>query len=361
MDSIHIQGYKSIRDATIELRPINILIGGNGSGKSNFLSFFEFLNRIGEMRLQYYVALNGGMEKMLHKGPNVTKNIISRITFPSKISTEKSLSYYEFELAMGTSYFVFAKEYIGYLGENLPQNIAKPNLASGGPEAAVSIINGFQISGLLPAIIKYHFHDTGKNSPFSQSSHIQNDIYFLYEDGRNIAAYLYSIKQKEPLVYKRILNIIQSVAPYFSDFYLEPNENSFIWLQWRDKYSETIYGATDLSDGTIRFIALTILFIQPKLPATIIIDEPELGLHPFAIAKLAGLIRSAVSRGAQVIAATQSAELIDHFQPEDVITVDQINGESEFKRLSSDELENWLIDYSLGDLWKQNILGKAQP
>ena len=122
-----------------------------------------------------------------------------------------------------------------------------------------------------------------------------------------------------------------------------------------------IYGPTDLSDGTIRFIALTVLFMQPWLPKVIIIDEPELGLHPVAIEKLAGLIKIAAQQGTQVIVATQSAELISNFQPEDVLTVNQHDGETIINRLSSEDLQTWLDDYTLGDLWKQNIMKGGQP
>jgi predicted ATPase len=360
MDSIHIQGYKSIRDATIELKPINILIGGNGSGKSNFLSFFEFFEYLNQRRLQYYVALTG-LDKFLFKGRKITSSISVKIEF-AKDSNKEYFNYYQFELKAGNEYFIFTKEYSGYRDEyNKRGDFTGANLASLGPEASITIGNNSYLSEYLTRIKKYHFHDTGRDSPFNKEYNVQNDSYYLYKDGGNIAAYLFDIKSKHPLIYKRIISITQSIAPYFLDFYLEPKETNVIRLQWRDKYSETIYGATDLSDGTIRFIALTVLFMQPKLPATIIIDEPELGLHPFAIAKLAGLIKSVAAKDTQVIVATQSVELMSHFQPEDVMTVDQIEGESKFNRLNSDELSSWLETYSLGDLWKQNIIGKAQP
>ena len=140
-----------------------------------------------------------------------------------------------------------------------------------------------------------------------------------------------------------------------------PNNKNLIRLQWKDKYSDTIYGVTDLSDGTIRFIALTVLFMQPNLPDTIIIDEPELGLHPTAIAKLAGMIKSVSAKKCQVIIATQSTDLISHFPPESIITVDQIDGCSKFNRLDSTKLQQWLDDYTIDDLWKRNIITTGQP
>ena len=132
-------------------------------------------------------------------------------------------------------------------------------------------------------------------------------------------------------------------------------------MQWKDKYSSTVYGPSDLSDGTLRFIALTTLFMQPTLPGSIIIDEPELGLHPFAIQKLAGMIKSVAAKGTQVIIATQSTDLVSLFEPQDVITVNQVNGETTLRRLSDTELSMWLDEYTLGDLWKQNIIKGGQP
>jgi predicted ATPase len=192
-------------------------------------------------------------------------------------------------------------------------------------------------------------------------SHIENDSYFLYEEGQNLAAFLYTIREENKTVYNRIVKNIQSIAPFFSDFFLQPNAEGFVRLQWQDRYSSNVYGASDFSDGTMRFIALTTLFMQPELPQTIIIDEPELGLHPFAITKLAGMINIVANRGSQVIVATQSADLVNHFKAEQVITVDQVDGESLFKRLSADELSHWLDEYSIGDLWQRNIIQGGQP
>lgn len=350
MDSIEIKGYKSFKNLRLELRPINILIGANGSGKSNFLSFFEFLNRIYEQKLTEYVALNGGIDKFFFQGSKTTDSIYANIYFED--------NFYLFELKEGDNRFVFSKEGLGY-------HQGYYDVADFGNEASIKSYNGLlrgdYIRKYLSEIKKYHFHDTGKSSPFTKESHIVNDAYYLYEKGENIAAFLYGIQQNAPIVYKRIVRVIQSISPYFSDFYFNINPSNTVRLQWTDKYSSTVYGPTDLSDGTIRFIALTALFLQPMPPKVIVIDEPELGLHPFAIQKLAGLIKSVASRGTQVIMATQSADLITNFNAEDVITVNQIDGITEMKRLESESLNVWLDDYTLGDLWKQNILKGGQP
>lgn len=217
------------------------------------------------------------------------------------------------------------------------------------------------IRNYLRQLAKYHFHDTGENSPFNKESNVDNDKYYLYEKGSNLGAYLYNIQKEKPIPYNFIVKTIQSIAPFFLDFFFRPENNGNLKLRWQSKFSSTVYGVNDLSDGTMRFIALATLFLQPDPPETIIIDEPELGLHPTAIAKLAGLIKSVAAKNCQVIIATQSTDLISHFEPGDVVTVDQMNGESVFERLDSEKLKVWLEDYTLDDLWKRNIIATGQP
>lgn len=246
------------------------------------------------------------------------------------------------------------------------KNAAPSNapIASFGPESTLRFKNmprAHYIRAYLDHLAKYHFHDTGESSPFNKESNIENDKYYLYEKGSNLGAFLFNIQKENPIVYNLIIKTIQSIAPYLLDFFFRPESNGNVRLRWQSKYSSTVYGVNDLSDGTIRFIALTVLFMQPTLPETIIIDEPELGLHPTAIAKLAGLIKSVAAKRCQVIIATQSTDLISHFEPEDVITVDQINGESVFERLDSEKLNVWLEDYTIDDLWKRNIITTGQP
>ena len=352
MDYIEIAGYKSIKNERVELSPVNLLIGANGSGKSNFISFFTFLNRLYNKSLTEYIELTGGANKILHKGIKTTGKISFKVEF------DNGRNGYSAELTAGTDGFVFTDERLIYKGDK------GVNICRYSKEASIKDTDNYRakyIIRYLDGFRKYHFHDTSKNSPFTLPSHIENDIYFLYSDGSNLAAFLYNILKNNKKVYNKIVKTIKSIAPYFSDFYLQPNRENYIRLQWTDKYSETIYGATDLSDGTMRFIALTVLFMQPELPDTIIIDEPELGLHPKAISKLSGMIKSVTAKGSQVIIATQSTDLISHFQPEDIITVDMINGESKFKRLSSKELSIWLEDYTIDDLWKRNIITTGQP
>jgi predicted ATPase len=351
MDYIEINGYKSIKRAVVGLAPINILIGANGSGKSNFISFFDFLNRLYNRKLNEYIALKGGDNKVLHKGKKHTDTISFKIEFGD------GQNGYSARLQSGVDGFVFLRENLIYQGN--PKDISRH-----GTEASIKTTDNYRakyVIKYLNGFRKYHFHDTSSNSPFVQYSNIENDIYYFYEDGMNLAAFVYHIQEVNKIVYNRIIKTIQSIAPYFSDFYFATNKENNVRLQWTDKFSDVVFGASDLSDGTLRFIALSVLFLQPDLPDTIVIDEPELGLHPSAIAKLAGMIKSVSARGCQVIVATQSTDLISHFSPEDIITVDQFGGETVFNRLNSPDLQHWLQDYTIDDLWKRNIITGGQP
>ena len=325
MKYVEIEGYKSIKKARIDLGPINILHGPNGSGKSNFLSFFDFMSGLYDRRLREYVALKGGEDTMLYQGSEGSDSIYAKIQFDRNA--------YSFAITKGAAGFVFTKEELWHdkdPGGNNPTRILNPRTEA---EVKISPLTGAdELRSQMNSFRNYHFHDTGGHSPLNGYSHFQNDVYFLYDKGQNLAAFLLNIQQRHRPVYDRIVGTIQSIAPYFADFHLQPNEGGYLRLLWQNKYCSNVYGPTDFSDGTIRFIAIAAVFLQPKSPSLIVIDEPELGLHASAISKLAEMIKDAAARNTQVIVATQSDDLLNHFESKDMITVDQRNGESVFKR-----------------------------
>lgn len=351
MDYIKIEGFKSIKSLELELLPINIIIGSNGSGKTNFMSFFNFLYHLYNRSLSEYASLRGGQDKFLYNGAKHTKELSFLIKFNGN-----SLSY-SATLTPSDGGFSVTKEEVCSLQDRVslePCDNGSSLKLSCHPlaKSVASWLDGFR---------KYHFHDTTAGSAFNRSSNINTDVDYLYKNADNLAAFLYHIKESEPMVYGMIIEAIENVAPYFSDFHLCPDKSGNLKLLWKDKGSDIIFGVKDLSDGTIRFIALCTLFLQPNLPHTIIIDEPELGLHPFAISYLAGMIKSASERGCQVIVSTQSADLIGYFEPCDIITCDRQQGASCFSRLRNEDLEGWLEHYSLDELWRRHIIDNGHP
>jgi len=352
LDRLILKGYKSIKSIEVEFRDINILIGANGAGKSNFIGFFNFMRKLIEKELELTIAQMGGANKVLYFGIKTTQELFLDLHFPpnrykaSLIPTEDNkLVFKEENSYIDSSKKNFIKPNIGGTETNLPFYRQSGNSVN---DYIVMYINDWKV---------YHFHDTSKSSPMKQPCRI-DDYYSLAVDGHNIAAYLYFIRENYERTYKKIVRTIQRVAPFFHDFILEPDvvNRDMIKLRWKHKGSDLYFDANDLSDGTIRFICLTTLLLQPNLPTMILIDEPELGLHPFALKILASLFRVA-SKDTQIIASTQSSTFADFFEAEDILIVDREENATVIKRLDSTNLKEWLEDYSIGELWQKNLLG----
>lgn len=360
LDYITIKGFKSIAAVEkLELRPINIVIGPNGSGKSNFIGVFSFLHEIREGRLNNYVRKTGGAENILHFGSKTTQFIDIHISFKNEVNQ------YNLILKPTSDDSLFPEiELVYYWDRRHPQPYSEGLSSRGdGREAGISEKNLRKTAAWVRERLGrwrlYHVHDTSSNSPLRKTAKL-NDNSFLRPDGSNLPAFLYLLQERYPEQYSLIRRTIQRVAPFFDDFQLRPdplNEES-IHLEWKHKNSDQYFGAASLSDGTLRFIALTTLFLQPEqlVPSIILVDEPELGLHPSAITMLASLVKLA-SKKAQVILSTQSPLLLDHFQPEEVLVADRVDGATVFSRPDPERLKNWLEEYSLGQLWEKNELG----
>lgn len=349
LNRVIIDGYKSIQHTDVELRPINILIGSNGVGKTNFISFFKLINIIYEQRLHNYTMQNSA-ERLFHYGLKQTSELKGYLAFGDNA--------YEVRLQARDNGSLFIAEERSYY-QSSSFNISNID------ESQIKNSSTYRDRWLRDYLQSYkifHFHDTSKGAPLRSSANI-NDNRYLKTDGSNLPAFLFMLQEKYPKTLRRIELIIRSVMPYFGNFSLAPSllDESQINLQWSDiENNEKYFDANDLSDGSIRFIALATLLLQPTLPKVIIIDEPELGLHPTAIVKLAGMIKSVASRGCQIIVSTQSVNLINNFDAEDIITVDRKDKQSTFNRLNNDTLQHWLNDYSLGELWIKSIIN-GQP
>lgn len=350
---IKIQGFKSIKNCDIDLGDINILIGSNGSGKSNFISVFKMLQSIINGELQLFAGMNGGPNSLMYFGSKTTEKISVEFKFGNNGYSFTLTPTLDGKLMFQNECFLWNITGSGSIGRG--------HLESNWEKGC-----GNNIDCYVQPILKnqewkvYHFHDTSDRSPVKQSHGI-NDNISLSADARNLAAFLNRLKIMNPRNYRQIVDTVRMVAPYFDDFILRPdafNENN-ISLEWKELGSDIPFKASQLSDGTLRFICLATLLLQPTelMPETIIIDEPELGLHPYAIVILSALIKKAsVTR--QIIVSTQSVELLNEFSANDVIVVSHGKEGSEFKRLNEEDLRTWIEDeYTLGDLWKMNVFG----
>ena len=356
LNCVDIKGYKSIRECSIDLRDINILIGPNGSGKSNFISSLQLLQNIVKKNLQSTVA-RSGINSMMYKGLKNTVEIEMEFHFDNNS--------YGFVLEAGEDgRLSFKDEYFGWNWGVRSDVKALPNHY----ESEFDKGTGNRIEDYVTPVLSaerwkvYHFHDTSWNSGMKQD-HSISDSDRLQSDASNIAPFLRMLKMAYRSSYDDIMRAIKMVAPYIGGLVLDPSSanGGLIRLRWVQDGCEEVFGPNQLSDGTLRFICLAALLLQPPdlQPSVIILDEPELGLHPAAISLLAELIHLA-SRNKQIIISTQSPDLLDAFDADDVIVTEMTPDGSAFRRLSSEELEGWLEDCSLSTVWKKNLFG-GQP
>lgn len=345
-----LRGYKSIAECELELGRLNVLIGANGAGKSNFIGFFRLISRILDAQLQTTVGLAGGPDAILHFGRKKTRELRAELYF-GKNGYRFTLHPTEDNRMM----FTYESLWWDYRGDYRPK--------AGHFETLVETHKQTQIyQYVVPAMRSwrvYHFHDTSSSAVVKQI-HNLNDNEYLRDDAKNLAAFLLRLKNHHQEHYSRIVKTVRMVAPFFGDFHLRPTvaNPERVQLEWTEEGQDEPFGASALSDGTLRFICLATVLLQPEqfMPKTVLIDEPELGLHPFAITVLASLMKSAAQTH-QLIVSTQSVELVNEFDAEDLIVVDKRGDTSTFNRPDPGELTEWLEEYSLGDLWKKNLLG----
>lgn len=357
LDRIRVAGFKSIRDQTLELRPLNVLIGANGAGKSNFIDVFRLLHEIVSQNLQLFVARSGGADRLLHFGSKVTEQILVHLDFDKNSYLCRLVPAVDGSLVFAEERIYFQKPgYGGPFDRPLGMGHRETLLLDEAAEHGKLSIAGYVVDDLQSWKV-YHFHDTSPLARVKQTGDLDDNV-ALRPDAANLAAFLYRLQETDPGSFRNIVDTARLVAPFFGSLSLRPDRLNprQIKLEWQEKNSDTYFDAHALSDGTLRFLCLATLLLQPSPPTTILIDEPELGLHPYAITVLADLLRAAAER-TQVIVSTQSVTLVDQISPEDVVVVDRERGGSVFRRLSSARLESWLDGYSLGELWEKNVLG----
>jgi predicted ATPase len=374
LKKLTVHGFKSIERQTIEVGSLNVLIGANGSGKSNLLSALSFFRASALGNLDAFVKRSGGADRLLYHGKKATKACVfsceddkfsyeqTLIPVPGdrlEVATERlTIGESEVDLsAAGADIADMEDQLRKEENRHLAEAVGQGDLTEA--EAEEQLQNFPSPKRLIEGWRMYHLHDTSATAAVKSTCNVDDNRY-LREDASNLAAYLYWLKLKQPTAYKRIVSVIQLAMPYFEDFVLEPlrrNEQT-IRLEWKQRDSDAYFDADSLSDGSLRFVSLATLLNQPSgtMPSLIVIDEPELGLHPLAIRLLAEML-DAASEHTQILVATQSVTLLDNFPIDQVIVADHDGRASLFRRLKSDDYKMWLEDFSVGELWEKNVLG----
>ncbi len=368
-----VTNFKSIQSADLELAPLNVLIGSNASGKSNFLSLFTLLNALSKERLESHVNENGGAGALLFRGHRQSPSLGFRFEFEAERGTnayEASLEYTH------PGNLLFQRESVSFQAKNHPRGPRTYAIGfgkkkeSGLGKAIKSTDPGLAQTAAFAKIRldrwrSYHFHDTSKYSRIKSLSE-KHLYHYLDADAGNLAPFLRILRSKYSWHYEQIREAIKIAYPEFNDFILEESAEveGKLALAWTERGSDYEIRALQGSDGSLRFMCLATLLLQPlertednpNAPFALLIDEPELGLHPRAIAVLAELLQS-VSRNCQIIVSTQSPNLLSAIdRPGGTITVQrQPDGASQFRRLEAKDLEIWLQDYSMGDAWQMGL------
>jgi predicted ATPase len=356
-----LKGYKSIRLLEdFELTEVNVLIGANGCGKSNFVSFFHLLRELVEERLEKAVNKAGGADKQLYLGPKVTEKIEARLEFGANGYVFTLEPTVDNRLIFGDERIVYHADpgmHTTSVDKSIGVGHSESKLQAHAKHGYNSAIAQY-IYAAVSSWTVYHVHDTSETSKMRRSCSVDDNERLRHDTG-NLAAFLYRLQNEQEKTYKQIIATVKQVAPIFKEFRFrtkKEKDGEVVQLDWRQEGSDYTFHPSQLSDGTIRFIALATALLQPNPPATVLIDEPELGLHPFALEIMAGLVKAASLR-CQLVLSTQSSPFLDYFEPANVVVVSCKAGGSEFQRLDAAKLEAWRASYTLGEIWEKNVVG----
>jgi predicted ATPase len=363
--SVSIRGFRSLdRIDELALPQLTVLIGANGSGKSNFIRFFEMLGwMFRSQKLQEYIARSGGGDDQLFMGAKRTPRLEAQIT----IETDAGKNDYRFSLThippdsllLVDEAYRYSSNAFSTANENWTV-LPMPSHEAVMVQQAVEDKTARIIVNLLKNCTTYQFHDTSAAANIKQKWDISDNAY-LRSDGANLAPVLYRLQQNEVQRYKLITRQIARVLPGFSDFELQPDYGK-IGLRWNGKHGAKSFGAHLTSDGSLRlFCLITLLNLADHmLPDILFLDEPELGLHPHAIGLVAQMIRK-VAIARQVFIATQSPIMVDCFQLDNIIVADTKEGATQLRTLDQDTYRHWLEDdYQLSDLWLKEPIGSPR-
>jgi len=345
LDSVRISGFRSLRDVELSDLPVTcVLLGQNGSGKTNLIRFFEMLSHgIGGAGIGEYLLRNGGADANLHCGKKVTAQIRGEIG----IRSDDGRSEYRFTLAHADpDRLVFTEEAYRFLPANARSKTPWNALSSDGHDrariakiasypAASDGVAARRITKLLGNLGVYQFRDVSQECRIGMDWDA-DDGRRMRSDGRNLAAVIYGLERDHPKSFRWISGILQREVKAFDRFHLE-NRDGKVRFGWKALGSDRVYGHHDTSDGSLRLFALFTLLELPKkmLPKLVLLDEPDLGLHHCTHRLLGGTIRShSVNR--QIIATTQSTSFLEEFELNQAVVMEADASGTVVKRYRND-------------------------
>ena len=377
LESVRIRGFRSLADVELsDLGTTSVLIGPNGSGKSNFIRFFDMLNwMLRSSRLSEFVERHGGADDQLFGGGSTT----SRMGAELSLRTNAGRNDYRFTLAQAhPDRFMFVEEAFRFSRQSRGTEAAWNRFGSRHREAAIvkaaqstdpldfflefgdieiNQVTAKVIVSLLRSCVVFQFHDTSDSSNFKKRWDVEDNS-TLRSDGGNLASVLLRLENEDNRRFDSICRNIARILPVFDRFQIDDSFGKAL-LRWKAKGTDKTFGAHLTSDGSLRFFALVTLLSLPRemLPNVLLLDEPELGLHPMAITLIGNMIK-ALAGDVQIVVATQSPLLVDVFELDEIIVLDLHDGRTAMRRLDPGTYREWLEDsFSPGELWQKNLLG----
>ena len=374
---LKVEGFRSLKKVTWEPSDLNILIGPNGSGKSNLLRFLELITVAARGGLGKYIQSLGGMDAIVWDGQarNVTfmlDCIEEALGIPDSYTLKM--------IPTGATYFIDRENLIAkntqevFINRSFRKAMFKEDTGDtlqelesseviGRDETLLSTVSGIPFSdvpmfkAMLSRIAIYHDIRVDNGAEIRRASVTRSEK-LIDPDGQNLIPVIHTLYTTNR-DFER--NLDAGMRAAFSDEYeklvFPPAADQRIQLRVRWKTLRREQSAADLSDGTLRFLLLLTLMLNPEPHQVIAIDEPETGLHPAMLPIIAEYAVEAATR-AQVILTTHSPQLLDAFTDKNPTTTvtKWVDGETVLQNLSGDDLAYWLREYTLGTLFKSGEL-----
>jgi predicted ATPase len=352
IEQVGVEGFRSIRSTNVTLPPMGALIGANGAGKSNFVLALSLLSYLESGSLRNFVLNHGASANgLFHRGSKHTP----AMSIDLVVRDDEGRLGYRVTLRAAGDMLAVADEAVAELSDSGVGTWVTLTSNSAG-SALAQHIAGQGAAGRVRRVLQrckhLHVHDTSRDSPLRSVAKIEDGRY-LRSNGSNLAAYLYKLHEDTSdtgrAAWLRVLELTQRVAPFIKELLPTPVRGDHgappasgpVRLDWIDELDD-VYSVEHLSDGTLRALAIITMLAQPAdaLPRLLVIDEPELGLHPLALSLVCELARS-VSTRCQIILATQAPAVLEHVRPDEVLVADRVDGSTRLRRLEPETLKDW--------------------
>ncbi len=381
-ERIHIQGFRRLADIDLQLKPLNVMIGANGCGKTSLLEVFSLLSASAAGALKSQIKDLGGLDANLtvQKSHGGRKSEFIRIELERGVTDHAPLKYSLSLRPGGTSYQIPDESLTQHNDPSQPgpmkyiesvysrvryfdtehKKLKPPTWEFDETESALSQVGKMyqepeKFRATLASSTHYHALDVGTRAPVRLPQPMR-EAKLPGKDGEDLVTCLYWMREADPDRFETIEDTLRVAFPAFERLNFPPVASGLLALTWKEKGLKHPFYLHQLSEGTLRFLWLVTLLYSPGLTEATLLDEPEVSLHPELLAVLAGCLRDASHR-TQLIVATHADRLVRFLTPDEVITFDVENGIANATRAGDLGLDAWLKEYTLDQVWEHGRMG----